>query len=184
MNPVHSYTINFLKSLPVLLPAYLEKSMDKAKEVAEALYEHKSLFVLGKGFSEAIAKEISLKIKEVTYIHAEGYNTQTFKHGPLAMIDSEKRTPVIIIVDKNDNFETAKTVFEIVKNKNATLILITNAEEKLETKGVDFVFNIPDHGIMSSFYAIFFGQFLAYYIALKKGFNPDKPRNLSKEVTV
>ncbi len=145
---------------------------------------HESLFILGKGFGESIAKEMALKIKEVSYIHAEGYNGLNFKHGPLAMIDSKKRTPVIIIIDRNNNFDEMKSIFEIIKNKNATIILISNAIDKLEVSKVDFIVEIPNQGIMSSLYAIFVGQFLAYNISIKKGFNPDKPRHLSKEVTV
>lgn len=127
---------------------------------------------------------MALKIKEVSYIHAEGYNGLNFKHGPLAMIDSKKRTPVIIIIDKNNNFEEMKSIFEIIKNKNATIILITNAADKLEVSKVDYLVEIPNQGIMSSLYAIFVGQLLAYHISIEKGFNPDKPRHLSKEVTV
>ena len=147
-------------------------------------HQKKSIFVLGKSYGESIAKEIALKVKEVSYIHAEGLNALNFKHGPIAMIDPIEKTPVIIIVEKNDHFEQMKSVFEIVKHKNPTLILITNAANDLETKGVDFVVEIPNHGFLSSFYAIFIGQLLGYNICLEKDLNPDKPRNLSKEVTV
>lgn len=143
-----------------------------------------SIFILGKGYGESIAKEISLKIKEISYIHSEGYNSLNFKHGPIAMIDSESRTPVIIIVEKSNFFEESKSVFEMVKNKNAFLILITNTEDKLQLNGVDYIIPIPDQGFLSSLYALYFGQILSYDLAVRKGYNPDKPRNLSKEVTV
>lgn len=184
INPIFEYCIGFLKSLPNILPNFLNEVNIQAQEVAKAIFNQKHIFVLGRGYGEAIAKEMSLKIKEVSYIHAEGYNALNFKHGPIAMIDPKERTPVIIIVDKNDHFEDVKTVFEIVKNKNPTLVLITNAASKLETKGVDFIVEIPNQGFLSSFFAIFFGQFLGYYCCIEKGLNPDKPRNLSKEVTV
>lgn len=142
------------------------------------------MFCLGRGFGEAIAKEISLKIKEVSYIHAEGMNSLSFKHGPIAMIDPETKTPVLIIVDKNDCFDESKSVFEIVKHKSPTMILITNDRDSLELNGVDFVVDIPNNGILSSFFAVFVGQLIGYYCCIEKGLNPDKPRNLSKEVTV
>lgn len=173
-----------MKTLPNLLPDYLEYAHPKCREIAKAIFNYQSIFILGRGFGEAIAKEIALKIKEVSYIHAEGYNALNFKHGPLAMIDSDKRTPVIIIIDKNNHFDEMKSVFEIVKNKKATMIVITNAADKLEVKNVDFIVDMPDHGILSSFFSIFIGQILAYEICLQKGYNPDKPRHLSKEVTV
>ena len=100
------------------------------------------------------------------------------------MIDSDLRTPVIIIADKNDHFEDIKNVLEIVKNKNATIILLTNAKELLCIDNIDFIVNIPDNGFFSSFYSIIIGQLLSYYICINKGYNPDKPRHLSKEVTV
>jgi len=181
---LYSYTIKFLKTLPNILPDYLEKFNAITKEVAKTIYNKNSIFILGKGFAEAIAKEMALKIKECTYIHSEGYNSLSFKHGPLAMVDSDNRTPVIMIVDKNNYFDESKSVFEIVKNKRATLILITNAADKLELKNTDFVIDIPDQGIFSSLYGIYVGQLLAYYVTLEKGYNPDKPRHLSKEVTV
>ncbi len=150
-----------------------------------------SLFCLGKGFGEAIARyfifkfrEISLKIKEVSYIHAEGYNAGTFKHGPIAMIDSEIRTPVIIIVVKDNFYDDMVSNFQQIKSRNATTILLTNAgENDIETSGVDFLLRLPSEGILSSFYAVFIGQLIAYNLAVLKGYNPDKPRQLSKEIT-
>ena len=170
--------------MPNVLPELLEGFNEQAKEIAKTLTKHRSLFCLGRGFGEAIAREISLKIKEVSYIHAEGYNALAFKHGPLAMIDPDERTPVIMVIDKNNHFDDLKSVFEIVKNKNATMILITNAAKQLEVKGVDFFVEIPNQGILSSFFAVFVGQLISYHICLLKGYNPDKPRHLSKEVTV
>lgn len=157
---------------------------EQAKLISKEIFQHKSLFCLGRGFGESIAKEIALKIKEVSYIHAEGLNALNFKHGPISMVDPKVRTPVLIIVDKNDHFDDLKSVYEIVKHKNATMILITNAKEYLEVQGVDFIIDIPNDGFLSSFYSVFIGQLLAYYCCINKDLNPDKPRNLSKEVTV
>lgn len=157
---------------------------EQAKLISKEIFQQKSLFCLGKGFGESIAKEIALKIKEVSYIHAEGINALNFKHGPISMIDPKERTPVIIIIDKNDHFDELKSIYEIAKHKNANMIVITNAKEHLDIQDVDFIIDIPNEGFLSSFYGVFIGQLLAYYCCIYKDLNPDKPRNLSKEVTV
>ncbi len=120
----------------------------------------------------------------MSYIHAEGYNAGTFKHGPIAMIDSLKRTPVIIIVCKDNFYDDMVSNYNQIKARNATIILLTNATEKeLDVEGVDCLVQLPREGLMSSFYAVLVGQLVAYNLALEKGFNPDKPRQLSKELT-
>ena len=124
-----------------------------------------------------------MKIKEVSYIHAEGYNAGTFKHGPLAMIDSIKRTPIIIIVVKDNFKDDMITSLQQIVARNATVILLTNIRSFVDTSNVDFVVDLPEEGILSSFYGNFVGQLISYYIAVELGYNPDKPRNLSKELT-
>lgn len=90
----------------------------------------------------------------------------------------------MIIVTKDNFYDDMVTNFHQVKSRNATVILFTNAKEnELDVSGVDFVIRLPDEGLMSSFYSVFVGQLIAYYIALAKGYNPDKPRQLSKEIT-
>jgi glucosamine--fructose-6-phosphate aminotransferase (isomerizing) len=153
------------------------------KKIAEGIVNFNSLFCLGRGFGEAIAREISLKIKEVSYIHAEAYNAGSFKHGPIAMIDSDQRTPVIIILVKDNFYDDMVSNYLQLKSRNATIVLLTNMADKIDTEGVDYIINLPTDGILSSFYAVFAGQMIAYYLALAKGFNPDKPRQLSKELT-
>ena len=128
-------------------------------------------------------REISLKIKEVSYIHAEGYNAGTFKHGPIAMIDSNIRTPIIIIVVKDDFMDDMITSLQQIKARNATIILFTNIRNSLDTSNIDFIVDLPEEGLLSSFYGNFIGQLISYYISIELGFNPDKPRNLSKELT-
>ncbi len=124
-----------------------------------------------------------MKIKEVSYIHAEGYNAGTFKHGPIAMIDSNIRTPIIIIVVKDDFMDDMITSLQQIKARNATIILFTNIRNSLDTSNIDFIVDLPEEGLLSSFYGNFIGQLISYYISIELGFNPDKPRNLSKELT-
>lgn len=124
-----------------------------------------------------------MKIKEVSYIHAEGYNAGTFKHGPMAMIDSVKRTPIIIIIVKDNFYDDMVSNFNQIKARNATIVLLTNCRISLDTSNVDFIVDLPTEGLLSSFYSNFIGQLIAYYISIAKGLNPDKPRHLSKELT-
>lgn len=99
------------------------------------------------------------------------------------MIDSQTRTPVIIIVVRDNFMDDLISSYQQIKARNATVILITNCKEDLETDGVDHLIEIPKDGLLSSFYAVFVGQITAYYCSVLKGFNPDKPRQLSKEIT-
>lgn len=154
-----------------------------AQEAAKLVIEHSSLFLLGKGYAEAIAHEISLKIKEVSYIHSEAYNASSFKHGPLAIIDPTARTPVIVLILNDCERENCISTYQQLIGRNATVIVITNCADKFDSEEAQLVVEIPDHGDLSAFYSVFFGQLLAYHLAIMKGYNPDKPRNLSKEIT-
>jgi glucosamine--fructose-6-phosphate aminotransferase (isomerizing) len=99
------------------------------------------------------------------------------------MIDSINRTPVIIIVVKDNFYDDMVTSLHQVIARNAFVILLTNCKNSIDTSKVDYCIELPEEGLMSSYYAVFAGQLIAYYIAISKGYNPDKPRNLSKELT-
>ena len=124
-----------------------------------------------------------MKIKEVSYIHAEGYNAGAFKHGPIAMIDSDARTPVFCIIVKDNFYDDMLSAYLQAKSRNATIVLFTNCKDSLDTEGVEHIIEFPNKGLLSSFYSVFAGQMIAYYLAVEKGFNPDKPRQLAKEIT-
>ena len=99
------------------------------------------------------------------------------------MIDSIKRTPIIIIVVKDNFYDDMVTSYSQIKARNAFIILLTNCRDSLDTDKVDYIIDLPEEGLLSSYYAVFAGQLIAYYIAVCKGYNPDKPRHLSKELT-
>jgi glucosamine--fructose-6-phosphate aminotransferase (isomerizing) len=100
------------------------------------------------------------------------------------MIDSSIRTPVIIIVVKDNFFEDMSASYHQIKSRNATVVLMTNASgSELDYENLDYCIKLPNEGLMSSFYAVFIGQMIAYYLAITKVYNPDKPRQLSKELT-
>jgi len=131
-----------------------------------------SVFLIGKGKDEIIAKEGALKIKEISYLHAEGYSASSLKHGPFALLD--ENMPTIIVALENN----LSTCYQEVKARHSPIFYITN---RVDDKA-DLI--IPEHGIFSSLLGMIPLQLLAYYISLKKGINPDKPKNLAKVVTV
>lgn len=138
-----------------------------SNEVIDKITESRSLFVLGKGPSEAVAKEGALKIKEVTYIHAEGYSSSALKHGPFGLL--EPGLPVILLDVHLEYRDKMDNVKQEVSARGAYVIHITD---------------IPQNITFGSLLANLYLQIMSYYISVKKGFDPDYPRNLAKVVTV
>ena len=140
-----------------------------------------SMFLLGKGSDECIAKEGSLKIKEISYIHSEGYSSSSLKHGPFALLD--ENFPVIII--NLDQTQETKTIncYQEVLSRNAPVIFITNNKNAFVDEKTDIIF-VPENKTYSSLLGIIPIQLLAYHLSINKGINPDKPKNLAKVVTV
>ena len=137
-----------------------------------------SLFVLGKECDESIAREGSLKIKEISYIHSEAYSSSSLKHGPFALLD--QNMPVILL-NNNINFESKViNAYEEISSRNSPIIFITN-NRNLKFKNSIY---IPYNRSFSSLIGIVPLQLIAYYCSLEKGINPDKPKNLAKVVTV
>jgi glucosamine--fructose-6-phosphate aminotransferase (isomerizing) len=140
-----------------------------------------SMFLLGKGSDECIAKEGALKIKEISYIHSEGYSSSSLKHGPFALLD--ENFPVIILnLDQTQNTKTLNCYQEVTA-RNAPIIFITNNENATVENTCDIIF-VPENKTYASLLGIIPIQILAYHLSLNKGINPDKPKNLAKVVTV
>lgn len=159
---------------------------EKCKKVAVDLQNKRNMFVLGKGYAEPIAHEGSLKIKEITYTHAEGYSGGALKHGPFALIEGPEgkdgRTPVIVIILDDDHAMQMRTAAEEVKARGAQVIVITD-KPKLAA-GIDSdPIVIPNNGPLTALIAALPLQLIAYELALIRGINPDVPRNLAKAVT-
>jgi glucosamine--fructose-6-phosphate aminotransferase (isomerizing) len=168
----------------VFLPNAVCKTLElneKCREIASKIKEEKHIFILGKGFSESIAKEGSLKIKEISYIHAEGYSGGSLKHGPFALI--EKNTPIILIMPDDEHFNKMMNAAEEVKCRGANVIIITDREIGNDNI-FDDVITIPKCGKLAHLLAVIPLQLLAYELSIQKGINPDFPRNLAKVVTV
>jgi glucosamine--fructose-6-phosphate aminotransferase (isomerizing) len=171
-----------LRKLPLQMETLLEdKGIKKIADIYKG--RHNALF-LGRGVNFPIALEGALKLKEVSYIHAEGYPAAEMKHGPIALID--KDMPVVFIATK-DIYTYKKVLGNIqeVKARNGIAIaIVTEGDEEIK-KIADYVIEIPKTlYILSSILAAIPLQLLAYYVATERNLDPDKPRNLSKSVTV
>lgn len=170
--------INGLKRLPYDIQQIIEESSNTAQEVAKYLLDKKSMFLLGRGKAEASAKEASLKIKEIGYIHAEAYSSAALKHGPYSLLDYS--TPVMIIMPNNEYLGRNKSVVDEILGRNSDVIGISdiNLDSRFKYK-----FKLPDNEPFKELLAVIPNQLIAYYLSLLKGNNPDFPRGLAKTVT-
>lgn len=168
------------------LPIYMGMTVRNesiCKEIAAKLAKTNpaSMFVLGKGYAEPIAREGALKIKEITYVHAEGYSGGALKHGPFALL--EPGLPVILVILDDQHAELMRIAAAEVKARGAYTIVITD-QPKLAKGIADDIIPIPSNGPLTALLAVVPIQMIAYEMSVMKGINPDKPRNLAKAVTV
>eukprot|EP00339_Tiarina_fusa_P013163 CAMPEP_0117024498 /NCGR_PEP_ID=MMETSP0472-20121206/18189_1 /TAXON_ID=693140 ORGANISM="Tiarina fusus, Strain LIS" /NCGR_SAMPLE_ID=MMETSP0472 /ASSEMBLY_ACC=CAM_ASM_000603 /LENGTH=712 /DNA_ID=CAMNT_0004730949 /DNA_START=86 /DNA_END=2224 /DNA_ORIENTATION=+ len=160
---------------------------EQCKKVAERLQHKEHCFVLGKGYAEPVAHEGALKIKEMCYLHAEGYSGGALKHGPFALIEDAKgkfgATPIIMIILDDQHAHHMRTAAEEVKARGAELIIITDKPD-LAADLDDNPIVIHRNGPMTALGCVLPLQLIAYELAMLRGINPDTPRNLAKAVTV
>ena len=159
----------------------IDKLNNTMEHISHEMIEYNNLFVLGKGTDEYVAKEGSLKIKEISYIHSEGYSASALKHGPFALLD--EKFPVIILNCQEEHSAKVLNCFEEVHSRNSPILLITNNSEIVLNKTCKLV-NIIKNNSYSSLLGIIPLQLLAYYLSINRGINPDIPKNLAKVVTV
>jgi len=174
--------INNLIKLPTLIKETL-MCENKIQTVAKDFLKAKGAMFLGRGLSFPIALEGALKLKELSYLHAEGYPAGEMKHGPLALI--EEGLPVVILAPKDRYFEKTISNMQEVIARGAKVILISNKNNSIISENVRFTLEIPkiEDSLMPFLITIPL-QLLAYHVALLKNCNIDKPRNLAKSVTV
>jgi len=171
-----------LNEIPELVERALQ-SNDHIKEIAEKFKNSTNCLFLGRGSSFPVALEGALKLKEISYIHAEGYPAAEMKHGPIALIDDDM--PVVFIATKDSSYEKVISNIQEVKARKGHVIAIVT-EGDTEVKGMaDYVIEIPetDQAFVPLLATIPL-QLLAYHIAVMRGCNVDQPRNLAKSVTV
>ena len=168
------------------LPAKIQNILDRAAEVekiAEDFKNAQNFLYLGRGYSFPTALEGALKLKEISYIHAEGYPAAEMKHGPIALID--EKMPVVFITPHDSVFDKVVSNVQEVKARGGRVIAITTRDEESLAGKLDYEFRIPEtKDMLTPVLASVPLQLLAYYIAVKRGANVDQPRNLAKSVTV
>jgi glucosamine--fructose-6-phosphate aminotransferase (isomerizing) len=168
------------------IPAKIESVLKNGKEIraiAHDVYRHKNFLYLGRGINFPVALEGALKLKEISYIHAEGYPAAEMKHGPIALID--ENMPVVFIANKGKGYNKILSNMEEVKARHGRIIAIATEGDTEIRRLADWVIYVPR--TMDDLTPVINAiplQLLAYYIADLKGLNVDKPRNLAKSVTV
>lgn len=168
------------------LPEQIQSILDRAEEIealAEEFKRASNFLYLGRGYNFPAALEGALKLKEISYIHAEGYPAAEMKHGPIALID--EMMPVVCIAPHDAVFDKITSNIQEVKARKGKVIAITTREEPSLAGKLDYEFRIPETvDLLTPILASVPLQLLAYYIAVKRGCNVDQPRNLAKSVTV
>ena len=171
-----------LQKIPEKISRILELN-DSIEKIAEAFKDAKNFLYLGRGFNFPVALEGALKLKEISYIHAEGYPAAEMKHGPIALIDDNM--PAVFIAPKDTTYDKIVSNIEEVKARSGRIIAIASESDSNIDHLVDFTIKIPDTiRMLTPLLTVIPLQMLAYHIAVKKGLNVDQPRNLAKSVTV
>ena len=156
---------------------------NQTKELAKLYKDAKNFLFLGRGISFPVALEGALKLKEISYIHAEGYPAAEMKHGPIALIDNNM--PTIIIATNKFKYEKLLTNAEEIKARSGKLIAIVTSGDKKMNKIADHIIEVPDvERFLSPLITTLPLQLLSYHIAKLRGCDVDQPRNLAKSVTV
>ena len=174
-----------IKNLKIL-PDAIKKSLkveNKVQAMAKEFLDAKGSMFLGRGLSFPIALEGALKLKELSYLHSEGYPAGEMKHGPLALID--EGLPVIVIAPKDKYFEKTLSNMQEVIARGGKILFITDHKKELMNENIRFGIRVPEvDNLLSPILLTIPIQLLAYHVALLKGCDIDKPRNLAKSVTV
>jgi glucosamine--fructose-6-phosphate aminotransferase (isomerizing) len=168
------------------LPSQIQQVLERAEEIENLAEEFKrasNFLYLGRGYNFPVALEGALKLKEISYIHAEGYPAAEMKHGPIALID--EMMPVVFIATHDSVFDKVTSNVQEVKARKGRVIAITSRDEPALGGLIDYEFRIPETiDLLMPVLASVPLQLLAYYVAVKRGSNVDQPRNLAKSVTV
>ncbi|MEI7541842.1 MAG: glutamine--fructose-6-phosphate transaminase (isomerizing) [bacterium] len=175
-------SLRSLRKVPALIKVIL-KDKAKVEKIATKYAKQRDFLYYGRNINYPMALEGALKLKEISYIHAEGYAAGEMKHGPIALVDD--KTPNVFLAPENKLYEKIISNIQEIKARSGTIIAITNKSNKTMKKFADDIIYIPD--IDEDYYPLLAAiplQLLAYYIGIKKGIDVDKPRNLAKSVTV
>ncbi|MGB3342727.1 MAG: glutamine--fructose-6-phosphate transaminase (isomerizing) [Aequorivita sp.] len=169
-----------------LIPSHVEaalKTEDKIKEIAAIFKDARNFLYLGRGYNFPVALEGALKLKEISYIHAEGYPAAEMKHGPIALID--EHMPVVVIAINSDHYDKVVSNIQEIKARKGKIIAVVSKGDKVVREIADYVMEVPHTPEpLSPLVTTIPLQLLSYHIAVMLGRNVDQPRNLAKSVTV
>jgi glucosamine--fructose-6-phosphate aminotransferase (isomerizing) len=169
--------------LPELAGTVLAEGYNNYEELVNLYHKREHFLFLGRGLNYPIAMEGALKLKEISYIHAEGYPAGEMKHGPIALIDDNM--PVVCLVPRDNVYDKMISQVEQVRSRGGTVISLVNEGDEAVTKKSDHVLTIPPvHPLFTPIISVIPMQLLAYHIAVRRGADVDQPRNLAKSVTV
>lgn len=168
------------------VPEKVQKALDfndKVETIADLFQDAKNFLYLGRGYNFPVALEGALKLKEISYIHAEGYPAAEMKHGPIALID--ENMPVVVIATRDSSYDKIVSNIQEVKARKGVVIAIVSEGDVLIPKMADFTIEVPStHEALMPLISVIPLQLLSYHIAVMRGANVDQPRNLAKSVTV
>ena len=172
-----------LAHIPDLVAKTLEMNKDKVIEIAHAYKDVSNCIYLGRGYNYPVALEGALKLKEISYIHAEGYPAAEMKHGPIALID--ENMPVVFLAPSKGHYEKVVSNAQEIKARKGKIIAVVTEHDTQMSSLADHVLEIPEvDEIFSPILSVIPLQLLSYHIATMRGCNVDQPRNLAKSVTV
>ena len=178
---LHKY-LQELEIIPEKVKEALETN-DKAKEIAEIFKDSHNCLYLGRGYNFPVALEGALKLKEISYIHAEGYPAAEMKHGPIALIDESM--PVVVIAPKQGHYDKIVSNIQEIKSRSGIIVAVVTKGDTQVRELADYIIEIPETSdALSPLITTIPLQLLSYHIAVMRGCNVDQPRNLAKSVTV
>ena len=178
---LHKY-LQELEIIPEKVKEALETN-DKAKEIAAIFNDSHNCLYLGRGYNFPVALEGALKLKEISYIHAEGYPAAEMKHGPIALID--ERMPVVVIAPKQGHYDKIVSNIQEIKSRSGIIVAVVTKGDTQVRELADYIIEIPETSdALSPLITTIPLQLLSYHIAVMRGCNVDQPRNLAKSVTV
>ncbi|WP_017733264.1 glutamine--fructose-6-phosphate transaminase (isomerizing) [Nafulsella turpanensis] len=168
------------------IPSKVEKALqlnDEIKVISEIFKDARNFLYLGRGFNFPVALEGALKLKEISYIHAEGYPAAEMKHGPIALIDEEM--PVVVIATRDKSYEKIVSNIQEVRARKGRVIAVVTEGDDVIPEMAEFVIEVPAvNEVLMPLVSVVPLQLLSYHIAVMRGCNVDQPRNLAKSVTV
>jgi glucosamine--fructose-6-phosphate aminotransferase (isomerizing) len=177
-----SQLIKAIQMVPEQVSSLLEKN-DNIRKIAEKYYQHNNFLYLGRGLNFPVALEGALKLKEISYIHAEGYPAAEMKHGPIALID--ENMPVVVIAPRDAVYEKVLSNIQEIKARRGNVIAVaTEGDTEIKSLVNDVIYIPQAMDFVLPLLSIIPLQLLAYHIAVLRGCDVDQPRNLAKSVTV